>query len=68
MEFPRWYTEGGGVAVRPDGADGADDPADHPLSGIIRVQLHETCPGGCGARWVTETHVETCKAPGELTA
>lgn len=61
MEFPRWYTEGGGVAVR---SDRANDPADNPLSGIIRVQLHETCPGGCGTRWVTETHVETCKSLG----
>ncbi|MEW2302151.1 hypothetical protein AB0958_19595 [Streptomyces sp. NPDC006655] len=63
MEFPRWYTEGGGVAVRPDGVD---DPADSPLSGIIRVQLHEKCPAGCGMTWVTEAHVEAC-APSPLS-
>ncbi|MFE3557344.1 hypothetical protein ACFXKW_21115 [Streptomyces sp. NPDC059193] len=59
MEFPRWYAEGGGLDVRPAGAD---DPADSPLSGIVRVQLRETCPGGCGMTWVTEAHVETCAA------
>lgn len=64
MQFPRWYTEGGGLAVR---RDGVDDPADSPLSGIIRVQLHEKCPGGCGVTWVTEAHVEVCAAARSLS-
>ncbi|MET9365815.1 hypothetical protein ABZX93_33570 [Streptomyces sp. NPDC006632] len=61
MQFPRWYSEGGGTTVQPEGVD---DPADSPLSGIIRVRLHETCPGGCGMTWVTEAHAEACAAPG----